>query len=119
MSRRAGRPPLTIVRCSYFKCRRHDTTAALTVDHHTIAAFGLWGTALNLLGRLYLAYDLFGGKHGPLRTLTRAVTYGVLFCLGYVVFLPVSFSAIAAFGAASTLAVEFARAARRARPSRG
>jgi hypothetical protein len=91
----------------------------LTVDHHTIAAFGLWGTALNLLGGLYLAYDLFGGKHGPLRTLTRAVTYGVLFFLGYVVFLPVSFSAIAAFGTASTLAVEFARAARRTRPSRG
>jgi len=64
------------------------------VDHHTIAAIALSGTALNLLGGLYLAYDLFGAKHGPLRTLTRAVTYGVVFFLGYVVFLPVGFSAL-------------------------
>src|ERR1700674_4731313 len=101
MSRRARRPPLAIIRCSYFKPGRHDTTAALTVDHHTIAAIALSGTALNVLGGLYLAYDLFGGKHGPLRTLTRAVTYGVLFFLGYVVFLPVGFSALAAHGTGS------------------
>jgi hypothetical protein len=110
--------PLAILRCSYFSTGRRDKTAALTVDHHTIAAIALTGTALNLLGGLYLAYDLFGGKHGPLRTLTRAVTYGVLFFLGYVVFLPVSFSVIAALGTGSTLAIEFARAARGARPSR-
>jgi len=90
----------------------------LTVDHHTVAAIALSGTALNLLGGLYLAYDLFGGKHGPLRTLTRAVTYGVLFFLGYVILLPVRFSALAALGTGGTLAIEFARAARGARPSR-
>src|ERR1700691_3439261 len=90
----------------------------LTVDHHTIAAIGLSGTALNLLGGLYLAYDLFGGKHGPLRTLTRAVTYGVLFFCGYVFLLPVRFSALAALGTGSTLAIEFARAARGAHPTR-
>jgi hypothetical protein len=39
-----------------------------------------------------------GGKHGPLRTLTRAVTYGLMFFLGYLVFLPLRFSAIAALG---------------------
>ncbi len=90
----------------------------MIVDHHTIAAIALSGTALNLLGALYLAYDLLGATHGPLRTLSRAATYGVLFFLGYVVFLPVSFSVIAAVGTGSTLAVEFARAARGARPSR-
>ena len=90
----------------------------MTVDHHTLAAIGLWGTALNLVGGLYLAYDLFGGKHGPLRTLTRAVTYGVLFFVGYVILLPVRFSALAALGTGSTLAIEFARAARGARPTR-
>lgn len=98
--------------------KRHDTTASLTVDHHTLAAIGLSGTALNLLGGLYLAYDLFGGKHGPLRTLTRAVTYGVLFFLGYVVILPIGFSALATLGTGTTLAIEFARAARGDRPSR-
>jgi hypothetical protein len=41
------------------------------------------GSALDVLGALYLAYDLLGGEHGPLRTLTRAVTYGTLFGTGY------------------------------------
>jgi hypothetical protein len=90
----------------------------LTIDHHTLAAISLSGTALNLLGGLYLAYDLFGGKHGPLRTLTRAVTYGVLFFLGYVIFLPIRFSILAALGTGSTLGIEFARAARGARETR-
>jgi hypothetical protein len=90
----------------------------MTVDHHTIAVIALTGTALNLLGGLYLAYDLFGGQHGPLRTLTRAVTYGVLFFFGYVILLPVGFSALAALGTGCTLAIEFARAARGAGPTR-
>ncbi|HEX3704192.1 MAG TPA: hypothetical protein VHU82_12745 [Vicinamibacterales bacterium] len=90
----------------------------MSVDHRTVAAIALSGTALNLLGGLYLAYDLFGGKHGPLRTLTRAVTYGVLFFLGYAVFLPISFSVLAALGTGGTLAIEFARAARGVRRTR-
>jgi hypothetical protein len=90
----------------------------LSLDHRTIAAIALSGTALNLLGGLYLAYDLFGGKHGPLRTLTRAVTYGVLFFLGYIVVLPISFSVLAALGTGGTLAIEFARASRGARQTR-
>ena len=90
----------------------------MRVDHHTIAAIALLGTALNLVGALYLAYDLLGATHGPLRTLTRAVTYGVLLFVGYIVFLPVSFSAVATIGTGSTLAIEFARAARGARPNR-
>jgi hypothetical protein len=89
----------------------------LSVDHHTIAAIALSGTALNLLGAVYLAYDLFGEKQGPLRILTRAVTYAVLFFLGYVTVLPVRFSALAALGTGGTLAIEFARAARGARPT--
>jgi hypothetical protein len=100
------------------KLLKNSTVNALTVDHRTIAAIALSGTALNLLGGLYLAYVLFGGKHGPLRTLTRAVTYGVLFFVGYAIVLPVRFSALAALGTGSTLAIEFARAARGARPSR-
>ena len=42
----------------------------------------------------------------------------MLFFLGYVIFLPVRFSALAALGTGSTLAIEFARAARGARPTR-
>jgi hypothetical protein len=38
---------------------------------------------LDVLGGLYLAYDLLCGQHGPLRLLTRAVTYSVIFGIGY------------------------------------
>ena len=90
----------------------------LTLEHRTVAAIALAGTALNLFGGLYLAYDLFGGKHGALRTVTRAVTYGVFFFAGYLTVLPFAFSAPAAIGAGGSLAVEFARAARHSRRSR-
>ena len=42
------------------------------MDHHTVAAISIAGTCLDVLGSLYLAYDLLGGQHGPLRLLTRA-----------------------------------------------
>src|ERR1700738_5307236 len=56
---------------------------SLNMDKHTLALISIVGSSLDVLGALYLAYDLLGGEHGPLRTLTRAVTYGGLFGLGY------------------------------------
>src|SRR5579872_6561842 len=53
------------------------------MDHHTLAALSITGTCLDVLGSLYLAYDLLGGQHGPLRVLTRAVTYSLVFGIGY------------------------------------
>ena len=53
------------------------------MDHHTVAVVSITGTCLDVLGSLYLAYDLLGGQHGPLRLLTRAVTYSVVFGIGY------------------------------------
>ena len=55
----------------------------MTIDKHTLALISIIGSSLDVLGALYLAYDLLGGEHGPLRTLTRAVTYGVFFGTGY------------------------------------
>ena len=55
----------------------------VTIDKHTLALISIVGSSLDVLGALYLAYDLLGGEHGPLRTLTRAVTYGALFGTGY------------------------------------
>src|SRR4029077_17702413 len=55
----------------------------MTIDRHTLALISIAGSSLDVLGALYLAYDLLGGEHGPLRTLTRGVTYGVLFGTGY------------------------------------
>jgi hypothetical protein len=85
----------------------------MTIDRHTLALISIVGSSLDVLGALYLAYDLLGGEHGPLRTLTRGVTYGALFGTGYgLAFGPV-------FGLASgvahgiTLAWEYSRASRR------
>ena len=61
---------------------------------------------------MYLAYDLLGGKHGPLRTLTRAVTYSLLY--GVAFGLPLGWRFGLAVGLANgfTLAIELSRAAR-------
>ena len=53
------------------------------VDHRIIDIFALNGAILDALGGLYLAYDLLGGKYGPLRTLTRCTTYAIPYGLGY------------------------------------
>jgi hypothetical protein len=53
------------------------------MDHHTLAAVSITGTCLDVIGSLYLAYDLLGGQHGPLRLLTRAVTYSLVFGVSY------------------------------------
>src|SRR5437899_12669691 len=56
---------------------------SMTIDRHTLALISIVGSSLDVLGALYLAYDLLGGEHGPLRILTRGVTYGALFGGGY------------------------------------
>jgi hypothetical protein len=53
------------------------------ISAHTLTIVSMVGSALNVVGSLYLAYDLLGGEHGPLRTLTRAVTYGLIFGVGF------------------------------------
>jgi hypothetical protein len=36
-------------------------------DRHALAIVSIIGSSLDVLGSLYLAYDLLGGEHGPLR----------------------------------------------------
>jgi hypothetical protein len=47
--------------------------------HDFLPILSLTGVILDALGGLYLAYDLFGGQNGPLRTVTKSVSFGVLF----------------------------------------
>jgi hypothetical protein len=82
------------------------------VNHHTIAAVSIIGTCLDVLGSLYLAYDLLGGQHGPLRLLTRAVTYSIFFGIGYGLGLGLFFGVAAGLATGITLSIEFNRAAR-------
>jgi hypothetical protein len=82
------------------------------MDHHIVAAVSITGTCLDVLGSLYLAYDLLGGQHGPLRLLTRAVTYSIVFGIGYGLGLGLFFGLVAGVATGITLAIEFNRAAR-------
>jgi hypothetical protein len=82
------------------------------MDHHTVAVVSITGTCLDVLGSLYLAYDLLGGQHGPLRLLTRVVTYSLVFGIGYGLGLGPFFGLTAGVTAGITLAIEFNRASR-------
>jgi hypothetical protein len=84
----------------------------MTIDKHTLALVSIVGSSLDVLGALYLAYDLLGGEHGPLRTLTRGVTYGVLFGTGYGLALGPVFGLASGVTHGLTLAWEFSRASR-------
>lgn len=82
------------------------------MDHHTLAAISISGTCLDVLGSLYLAYDLLGGQHGPLRLLTRAVTYSIVFGLGYGLGLGLVFGLAAGISSGVTVAIELTRESR-------
>ena len=82
------------------------------MDKHIVALISIIGSSLDVLGALYLAYDLLGGEHGPLRTLTRAVTYGILFGTGYGLALGPVIGLATGVTHGMTLAWEFSRASR-------
>lgn len=82
------------------------------MDHHTVAAVSIAGSCLDVLGSLYLAYDLLGGQHGPLRLLTRAVTYSIVFGVGYGLGLGLIFGVASGAATGITIAIELNRMAR-------
>jgi hypothetical protein len=82
------------------------------MDHHTVAGISIAGVSLDVLGSLYLAYDLLGGQHGPLRLLTRAVTYSVVFGIGYGLGLGLFFGLASGIATGVTISIELNRAAR-------
>ena len=88
------------------------------IDKHTLALVSIVGSSLDVLGALYLAYDLLGGEHGPLRTLTRGVTYGALFGVGFGLGLGPVFGIATGGAHGITLASEFSRASK-GRPKPG
>lgn len=82
------------------------------MDHHSLAAISITGTCLDVVGSLYLAYDLLGGQHGPLRLLTRAVTYSLVFGIGYGLGLGLLFGVASGLTTGITISVELNRTAR-------
>ena len=83
------------------------------MDHHVVAAVSLAGIFLDVLGGLYLAYDLLGGQHGPLRLLTRMVTYSIVFGIGYGIGLGLFFGVACGLATGITVSIELQRTARR------
>jgi len=83
------------------------------LDHHTVAAISIAGSCLDVLGSLYLAYDLLGGPHGPLRVLTRMVTYSILFGLGFGLGLGLLFGVAAGAALGITISLELNRTSKR------
>ena len=78
-----------------------------------VAAVSVSGICLDLLGGLYLAYDLLGGRHGPLRLLTRMVTYSVVFGAGYSLGMGLFFGLACGAATGITVAIELQRTASR------
>src|SRR6266849_10311535 len=85
----------------------------MMIAKQTLALVSIVGCSLDVLGALYLAYDLLGGEHGPLRTLTRGVTYGVLFGTGYGLALGPVFGLASGVAHGITLGWEYSRASRK------
>ena len=86
------------------------------MNHYTLAIISIVGSALDVLGALYLAYDILGGKHGPLRALTRGVTYGLIFGVPYGVVLGLPFGIASGLAHGITLAFELTRASKQLGP---
>jgi hypothetical protein len=83
---------------------RHDC-----MRRNLIPILSLTGVILNALGGLYLAYDLLGGKKGPLRAATKSISYGVLFATVYGVPLGVWFGLAGLLVSGPNLSVEIER----------
>src|SRR6202011_2133559 len=77
-----------------------------SIDHHLLASVSIAATCLDVLGTLYLAYDLLGGEHGPLRLLTRAVTYSIVFGIGYGIGLGFFFGVVSGVTTGVTVSIE-------------
>ena len=85
----------------------------VAVDHHTVAAISVAGICLDVLGGLYLAYDLLGGQYGPLRLLTRMVTYAIVFGIGFGLGMGLFFGVVAGVTTGITIAMELQRTGRK------
>ena len=79
------------------------------IERHVLAGVTLVGMLFDVLGALYLAYDLLGGSKGPLGTITRWVTYTLLFALIYAAVLGPAFGFVAGPALGLALALEVGR----------
>lgn len=79
----------------------------IALTQQTVAEISLIGMGLDLLGGCYLAYDLLGGRRGPLRVIARAAGYIALFFVGYLLLIGLGYALVAATGMGGTLVLEY------------
>jgi len=77
-----------------------------------LAYLGFFGTVLDVMGGLYMAYDILGGRNGPLSLITRIATYGTIFGVCYGLTLGPLFGIASGLGLGVILALEFHRISR-------
>jgi hypothetical protein len=82
-----------------------------------VPLLSLTGVVVDALGGLYLAYDLLGGKRGPLRLLSRLLTYSAILGLGYGVTLGLWFGLAGAIVLGPTIEYQLSRRARGLQPT--
>jgi hypothetical protein len=82
-----------------------------------VPLLSITGVVLDGLGGLYLAYELLGGKHGPLRVFSRLLTYSAIFGLGYGATLGSWFGLTVALVSAPAIEYQLTRRARQIAPS--
>jgi hypothetical protein len=80
-----------------------------------LAYLGLTGTILDVMGGLYMAYDILGGRNGPLSLITRIATYSLIFGVCYGAALGPVFGITSGLGLGVILALEFHRVSRHQR----
>jgi hypothetical protein len=83
------------------------TWVETVLDRQFIAELTLLGMGFDAVGGCYLAYDLLGGKRGPLRTFARATSYVALYFIGYSILLGLRYGIVAAAGMGILIAIEF------------
>lgn len=76
------------------------------LSERALAWIGLAAIVCNLVGWLYLAYDVFQRHRGPLGLLTRLATYSVLIAAATAPLLGVAFGALCGLGIGTIIAVE-------------
>ncbi len=79
------------------------------MDDHLSAVITIIGMTCDVMGGLYLAYDLLGGENGPLALLTKILNYSVLMTLLFVFPMGLKFALIVGFGFGTALGLHFDR----------
>lgn len=80
------------------------------MDDHLSAVITIIGMTCDVMGGLYLAYDLLGGENGPLARLTKIVNYSVLLTLLFLITMGLKFALIVGCAFGTALGLHFDRA---------